>query len=67
MRRINVKFQCKAKDIHTALDNAFAPEPRPEDGGGQVPGCPECGEDNLAESGSCWDCTATDYIEEEKR
>ena len=58
-----MKFQCKAKDIHTALDNAFAPEPRPEEWGDRVPGCPECGEDNLAESGRCWNCTASDYQE----
>ena len=29
--------------------------------------CPECDGTNLSDAGRCWDCTASDYQEEEER
>lgn len=48
-----MKLQCKARDLHDAIDAAWSRE------------CPECGGTQLSEDGMrCWDCSAGDYLEE---
>ena len=51
--------------------DTWEPPQTPPSGGewlAQGPVCPECGGDNLSEESSkiCWDCQASDYLEEEE-
>jgi hypothetical protein len=56
-----MRIECKARDLHAAINDAWERE-RPEVTCPEVT-CPEC-DSRLSEAGRCWDCTASDYLEE---
>jgi hypothetical protein len=58
---MRIKGESKAKDLKTAIDAAWELERREAT-------CPECGGTRLSEDGTiCFDCQASDYLEEEPR
>jgi acetone carboxylase gamma subunit len=48
-----MKGTCTARDLHSAIDEAWMGE--------REATCPECDGTNVSESGICWDCQANDY------
>ena len=52
-----MRIECKARDLHAAINDAWERERR------EVT-CPECDGTRISEDGRCWDCTASDYLEE---
>jgi outer membrane protein assembly factor BamB len=49
-----MKIECRAQDLHATIDEAWEREAT----------CPECA-GALSEDGTrCWDCCASDYLEE---
>jgi hypothetical protein len=60
MRRgvaMRIKLSTTAQDLHDAIDAAWHRERR-------EPTCPECDGSRISENGRCWNCTASDYLEE---
>ena len=55
---MTMKVKCKASDLRAAVDDLWE-QAHPQT-------CPECDGTNVSESGICWDCTASDYLEEER-
>ena len=55
---MRIRVESTAKELHAAIDAAWERER-------QEATCPECDGTNVSESGICWDCTASDYLENE--
>jgi ribosomal protein L37AE/L43A len=56
-----MRIECKARDLATAIDAAWQRER-------QEATCPECDGSRLSEDRTiCWDCQASDYLEEERK
>ena len=50
-----MRVECKARDLATAIDEAWREE--------REATCPECDGSRLSEDGTiCWDCHAQDYL-----
>ena len=71
-----MRIECKARDLHDAIDEAWRGERATCTECGQAHGgwcpslepahpatCPECEGINVSESGSCFDCRASDYFD----
>ena len=55
---MRIRVESTAKELHATIDAAWERER-------QEATCPECDGTNVSESGICWDCTASDYLENE--
>ena len=54
-----MRVECKARDLATAIDEAWREE--------REATCPECDGSRLSEDRTiCWDCQASDYLIEEE-
>lgn len=71
-----MRIECKPRDLHDAIDEAWRGEratcpecAQPHSGWcpslepGNPATCPECEGINVSESGSCFDCRASDYFD----
>ena len=71
-----MRIECKPRDLHDAIDEAWRGERATCTECGQAHGgwcpslepahpatCPECEGINVSESGSCFDCRASDYFD----
>lgn len=63
----NLKLKCTSKDLHAAIDAAYAVDMASAlQTLVAVGGCPECERQNISVDGqSCRDCSASDYYADE--
>jgi DnaJ-class molecular chaperone len=56
---MRIRVESTATELHAAITEAW-------ERARQEATCPECDGTGVSESGICWDCQASDYLEDEK-
>ena len=62
-----MRIESRIADLHAAIDAEWQRKQKEEMKELALKDtCPECDGTNLSDAGRCWDCTASEYQEEER-